>query len=68
LDFVHRVQKAFFKLLKVFPVEENLVLGVAHIAMVVEASLAFGDGHVQVLASGGFDVKKVRALARPNRP
>ena len=67
-DGVYLFYVAYFELFKVFPVEEDFVLGVAHIAVVVEAPLAFGDGHVQVLATGGFDVKKVRALASPNRP
>ena len=39
------------------------MLLVVYIAVVIEATLAFRNGHVEVLASRGFDVEEVRAFS-----
>ena len=54
--------KALFELLKVFPVEEDFVLGVAHIAVVVEA---LHSVMVMYRSLPRVATSKVRALASP---
>ncbi len=61
-DMIHGLIECLDKLEKVFFIKEDLVFFIAEIITVC-ATLAFGDGQVIIITSGGLNVKKISAFS-----
>ena len=62
LHMIHRIVQRVYEFVKVFFVEENLVLFVRK-SIILEPLFTFGDRQIIIIRTGCFDVKKVSSLA-----